>query len=389
MQRTDINSSQADGSVFSFEQNHPGEALCMPCQEEEADSSDDIDSDIISIASTARKEMAMKSRIPLQAWVDFEQHKMTSRNDFSLCSQLNLRKAGLIRKLTVAFAIGKMLDHLKASVLSYSQDELLHMCSPSNFAIHMNMATVSGAYDDGWEVAGIDMLSPPMSLQVISYHFDSSNFFFSTDEGESWGRDTRVEVTMHSPFCCAKQAACRDGAGDDKSICYALGVLLEFIFSEGSSLGRQDDRGVDKEVDEILRALSISPGHETGNSEHSHDSRPAKFASMPAQSQGDDTPSNSLIGPISRLVRDLLGFQTGDGIVSCSDTCYLSLDAAIQDMHQLLKDPNKYIFQSNNQLPPTIRMYGRSAESKMLLDSFCRVASSGQSEAFVIAGLSG
>jgi hypothetical protein len=347
-----------------------GDQFCMPC----AEGSDD---DMSSIASTDRNEQVKKLMFPLQQWLVDEGHKSTSHIDVSLRSQLNLKRAGLLRKLTVAFAIGKVLEHIKASVSSYSQDELLQMCSADNFAVHMMSSPSeddSSEDDEGWEVTGVDMISPPMSLQVASNSFNSSNFFSSTDEGECWGSNTSVAITKHSPFCCAKKSS-GDERRNEKHLCYALGLLIKIIFDDGSS-GDTDPRMNDG-MGDLLRSLSISPFHP----------RPTKSTRMPSQYQEVHTSCTVATVPVSRVINDLLNSK--EDAIKGSNNCYTSLGDAIEDIHHLLAEPMKYLFNSNHQLPISTNMYGRTSETKSLLDAFCRVASSGQSEAFVIAGFSG
>jgi hypothetical protein len=136
--------------------------------------------------------------IPLQAWVESEDYKAHSPF-LDLQARLIAQRAGVLRKLSVAFALGKLLEHLKDSVSSYSQDELMRYCSVDNFSVHI---LPDGADEEGWEVVGLDMVSPPMSLKLTSNGFDSSNVF---QDSSYSGRDLTAFITLHSPFCCAKR----------------------------------------------------------------------------------------------------------------------------------------------------------------------------------------
>jgi hypothetical protein len=82
------------------------------------------------------------------------------------------------------------------------------------------------------------------------------------------------------------------------------------------------------------------------------------------------------------------------------DNAYESLDAVIKDLHLLLLDPSRFlfnhefVFESNGrtqQKPLLFRedtLYGRDNEVSLITKAFCRV-SSGKSEAFFVGGFSG
>jgi hypothetical protein len=363
--------------------NHQDAPLCMPCNSEHSPE----DSDDISVLS-ATNDTTNTSLIPLLGWLHYEGHKSSSRQDgFQL-------RAGIIRKLTVAFAIGKLLQHMKASVVGYSQDELLRLCCVDNFAVQI---AAGGTCDQGWDVIGIDMISPPMSLQLTET-FESTTFF-SLDKGDKLGKAVDTVVTRHSPFCCAKQAAEDQEETNENPLCYAFGVLLHFIFSgDKESISPVNLKETNHHMSDLLRSLSISPAVDVGYHCYScHGSeevdgemipRPAKSTAMPSKYREDKSPCSLVSGPIVRLVEDLLSCESG-GDLYRSSTAYLSLDSASDDLHSLLLDPNRLLFESNDQLHPSTSILGRSSEARNLLDAFCRVAVSRHSEAFVIGGFSG
>jgi hypothetical protein len=72
---------------------------------------------------------------------------------------------------------------------------------------------------------------------------------------------------------------------------------------------------------------------------------------------------------------------------------------AIADLSLLLEEPGRFLFE-DFQLSPkeqgiiysgkgTSRLYGRTDEARLLTDTFCRVASTGESEAIIIRGFMG
>lgn len=324
----------------------------------------------------------------LREWLEHEGCRTASDvNDL-----LNQQRVCVLRKLTVAFAIGKLIQHLKLSLSNYSQDELARMCSVDNFVVHASAD----------EVFAIDMISPSASLNVTSNCFDKSNFFTSRDSEEHLGGDVKTFMTRHSPFCCAKTAEeDNDGGNNEISLCYAFGVLLHFIFlGEFStfdiSTNPANPQEIHSHVGELLRSLSISPTRthsytkESASNEASRDfaaaelARPIKHVRKSSQNQ-DSQPI--LSGQLSFIVRDLLiGTTEDDGNRSKT---FAFLDAVLDDMHMLLLQPNRLLFDINHQLKVTTAMYGRTAEAKALTNAFCRSSTSGHSEAFTITGFSG
>jgi len=75
---------------------------------------------------------------------------------------------------------------------------------------------------------------------------------------------------------------------------------------------------------------------------------------------------------------------------------YESLGVLGEDLHLLLLDPDRFLFDSQNHsidkgkqlLYREGKLYGRDKEETLITDAFCRV-SRGKSEAFFIGGFSG
>jgi hypothetical protein len=93
------------------------------------------------------------------------------------------------------------------------------------------------------------------------------------------------------------------------------------------------------------------------------------------------------------LVQNLL--QCG-GVVCPDYNAYHSLDAVIKDLHLLLLDPCRFLFDIEPSLESGIvqlsfrehKLYGRENEVSAITDAFCRV-STGKREALFIGGFSG
>ena len=330
-------------------------------------------------------EAPAEQEIPLQEWLECEGCRTASDvNDL-----LNLQRASLLRKITVAFAIGRLIQHLEPSIASsHSQDELFHMCSVDNFTVLRTSAD---------EVVGVEMISPSVLLNITSNSYDKEKFF-TNDSNKHWGRDVKTIITRHSPFCCAKKTNEDNERMHNKtSISYAFGVLLEYIFSgeiSADSIGNPQE--MHSHVGELLRSLSISPLRmhldfkECASNHASDEFEMEKLARQSKHVCTSSQKNDSLLmlpGQLCCVVSDLLGCKTGEG-GDHSETSAL-LDAVLDDMHMLLLRPNQLLFGINHQLNVTTEMYGRTFEAKTLTDAFCRVSLSGHSEAFTVTGFSG
>ena len=335
---------------------------------------------------------------PLGTWLESHQREATPQSQ-----SMDLQKANMLRKLNIAFAIGKLLHHLKDSVSSYSQDELLRLCCVDNFSVCFPGPTGENGFD---VLMGIDMIAPPLSIKVIMKSFGGS------DERQG---DIDTIITRHSPFCCARVAP-RDGMNDN-DICYVFGRLLHFIFLGGAptvggdttvlslpenNLAQSPIDNFSRQIQDnhhtmnsFLRSLSISPSafgmndaSSLSETTHPETSRPAKCSRVPTHTS--IAYSQVVSSQVYRLVRDLLDCQNALDSIYRSDNAYQSLDAAIEDIHMLLLHPVRFVGQGVNQwLSPITTMYGRSSEAECILNAYCRVASSGRSEAFIIRGFSG
>eukprot|EP00804_Cyclotella_cryptica_P020127 CCRYP_014899-RB/>CCRYP_014899-RB protein AED:0.03 eAED:0.03 QI:211/1/1/1/1/1/6/342/1334 len=355
----------------------------------------DEDSKDITDAERARTSPAAAAIVPLRRWVALQENASMIPHAKRRSYQLGLQRAAILRKITLSYAIGELLQHLKFSVSSYSQAELLRLFSVDNFSVHVSTDQTS---DEGWEVMGVDMISPPLCVQLTSNLFSISDFFESAVDGEDWGRNVEAVIARHSPFCCAKSVT-EDETRDGRFLCFSLGVLLHFLFSGENRL------------DESVKAGTCQ--HESAEDAHRVDfileqSRRPKSARIQSQhirsvssaDNGHDLMNvNSTFRPlhcfgythaVSQVVKNLLDCESVGGLF-CPDDAYPSLEAAIKDLRLLLREPNIFLFKSNDVLviPAKGKFYGRSLEVSALTDAFCRVASSGQSEAYIIGGFSG
>eukprot|EP00804_Cyclotella_cryptica_P020612 CCRYP_003442-RB/>CCRYP_003442-RB protein AED:0.05 eAED:0.05 QI:255/1/1/1/1/1/3/704/1362 len=333
-----------------------------------------------------------ESKIPLQEWIEFE-NKRTIHQDRR--HQMNLQKASYLRKLTVAYGISKLLK-------SSTQNPVT--CALDNFSVGELCDTPSQGYDAGWEVRSVDMITPPVSLRLSATSSINSKVFEIDETEDISGRNisTTIVKKCSGTLLDAKCKPC-----DEMLLCYKLGEMLHFLFSgETVSQGNfqanghgnreeltKDDCLFEKALAELppkkqsrssfSQSLSIS-----GSNSDSNVNRRLSFQEFcPLSEKGCPI-------SISQLVGNLLA--CGDGLFR-SDDSYSCVEDAIDDMHLLLEEPHRFLFEPLNTSYhgktlltfPNDRMFGRSAEASKITQAFSRVVSTGRSEIIIVSGYSG
>ena len=290
----------------------------------------------------------------LPQWIQ----EQTSPNAITRQTSHN-QSAGTIAKVKVAYAISKLLEHIKVAVSNYSQAELHRLCAPENFLVRTFHDMLSGQD----QVVGVDMISPYMSVQFESSQFANQNVLAESN--------IKINITRHCDFCCATKALDQDDKRDDSLPCHSFGVLLYNLFS-GQSL--TEDR------EEPTASIQELDGH------GQHPLPPAKKSIWKTC-----TPSLSSFTTtsVSRLVNSLLDCQLAAEVRP--EDAYTYLEVAIGDLQLLLKEPSAFLFDYVNRcLSRDIsKLYGRNEEVSALSAAFSRVAFSGKSEALMIGGYSG
>ena len=130
------------------------------------------------------------------------------------------------------------------------------------------------------------------------------------------------------------------------------------------------------------------PEKKKTKTEHLSSSRePAFDLPCVAQMQQLGVPASICLMAQNLLESGSSGEKSGDE--------YCSLNVVCQDLHLLLLDPERFLFDremGENESPKLLyrdrKLYGRDEEESLITDAFCRV-SRGKSEAFFIGGFSG
>ena len=157
--------------------------------------------------------------ILLSQWKGFDGGKSPDRSSKD-------EQASLIRKLTVVFAVAKVLKHFLESRYAIDRDEIKRLCSIDNFIVNMRADELT---DLGWEVRSVDVISLGLTVQISSNWVSSCAFFDLSADGAP---SRNVEATIMSKDSHLRNARCiSDEAGhDERMVCYLLGQFLHSFF---------------------------------------------------------------------------------------------------------------------------------------------------------------
>lgn len=370
--------------------------------------------------------------VPLMQWSEAEASK--TRHTDPQCLR-KLQQASMIRKITVGFGIGKLLQHVSQQqdppISSYSWSQLSSLCSIDNFVVESIDGEVSS--ESGWEVTGVHMITPFLSVQIDTSSSSSSDSSFKIEsEAEMSGRNVEAAVirTNQSVFV---DSGSLETSTQDFLLCHLLGVLLHFLFagSQSDQIKRQGapkvDRGSDPSGDQVvqfnepaIKKQSFDCSRSDQQSSSCNDVINVRHDSYQIVGDADFSQSISIAGhgnapnhssdssgsqgstnlallkelgyptSLSELIRNLV--ECGLGVFRPDDS-YPSLDVAINDMQLLLQKPNLFLSSDPpsavNAFMASGKLYGRSNEITSLTNVYCRVASSGISEAVFVGGFSG
>jgi hypothetical protein len=123
--------------------------------------------------------------LPLLHWIKMEKSRAAQH-----------QKASVLRKLNVAYGIGKLLQSSKPAQ---------ELCRVENFIIIESSHPCNNTYigNTGWEVVGIRMINPAVAVQLVSTPGGNFSTFSSasTRSEDVVGRDVSAFiVNNHSPF---------------------------------------------------------------------------------------------------------------------------------------------------------------------------------------------
>ncbi len=395
-------------------------------------------SSIVNNNTTTIETTRTRAAVPLRKWIECEvghqsqflhhYHYQEGGFDEKAC-----KRAVLLRGTTIAYGIAELFRYLRLSshhdIVDFVDDPASTDSDPTSllFNEHYNIdnfmvrdyraANASASLTQGgqrtscgsssskltsswkWEdIQGVDMISTGTSVTIFEPYFFSFNLSGNDDNEQedsmNVGRYLEVEFTggdysfFHTDndsssaaaSALGKQAIIRSEEVDTRC-CYSLGVLLQELFHHLSPSIREQGESCATGVIE-----SSQPPQETFDEEPAckKSAYKAEETFLPLLEMG--YPSS-----ICLLVQSLLRCKGEENMQQ-----YDSLDAVVKDLHLLLLDPSRFLFDNSPPLESgSVRilfrehkLYGRENEVSAITDAFCRV-SSGRREALFIGGFSG
>ena len=251
-------------------------------------------------------------------------------------------------------------------------------------------------------IEGVDMISPRLSVDIIE-----PSFLFDDDDDSKMGRYLEVEFSSSRliPSTSDQVEAERANAGptettvfvnqiDEDDRCYWLGVLLYELYFHNDTTNSDDHAGEPayKKSRNLMEAdVTTTSAAEDSSVQHSilSDVKQERYDSCAASVQEHGFPSSLCL-----VIQNLLDC---DGNENRPDNAYESLEGVIKDLHLLLLDPERFLFNQelNNTDDDKVMLsfrehtlYGRENEVFVITESFCRV-SGGGCESLFIGGFSG
>ena len=348
------------------------------------------------VAMTATDDVTVL--IPLRIWMGnnlpfADPQKSGHQNN-------NYEKESIIRKTTIAYGIAELLKRSNGI---------------PNEEIRIDNFDVSVSEKRSWDdIKGVSMISSGVSVMIEEPPYLSCLLEGEDCDGRIIGRCLEVELTSaphekysRTPTTAAEEAHNNVGhqggmnvlaaVPEENNRCHLLAQLLYELFSHEPFL---DDTIADSDS-----ASTIEPAQKRAKS---HDVSSRKNL-MLSRAKGDFDDRAKISFQIPSIVRmQEMGAPASiclmtQSLLECalrgggrqSNDAYESMGVVSQDLHLLLLDPDRFLFDNEHQKNDNMKLlyrrgklYGRDKEETLITDAFCRV-SSGKSEAFFIGGFSG
>ena len=331
---------------------------------------------VASASAADESDAADADAVPLSTWLSD-----TKNNDFE-----GSNNDSLIRRTTVAYGIVELLKCSKSKKLDNDEIRI------DNFVVFV-FKEPSRSWDD---VKGVGMISSGMSLIIEEPSFLSDLLEDADSSDRIVGRCLEVEVTSTRPQ--ENLVAPAEEAKNCGQIDYLTGIDVLAAVAEESNHCHLFARILyELFACEPLSddALAADQPPQKKKKFQNHDEGVFDKAEIPFQipcivrMQELGIPAS-----ICLMTQNLLECALrADG--RQPDDAYESLGVVSEDLHLLLLDPDRFLFDNQNQdtddvqlLYRTDKLYGRDKEEALITNAFCRV-SRGKSEAFFIGGFSG
>jgi hypothetical protein len=333
-------------------------------------------------AAATAKEDTTTLIIPLRSWIDGDAEYYKKRRS----------KESIIRQVTVAYGIVELVVRCPKNYIDLSLDDdddaEIRM---DNFAV-CEQQQQKQQWDD---VKGVSMLSSGISLSIEEPSYLSCLFQEGDEKGDQiMGRDLEVELhaaktsVANNTIDCCDDSADHEERSKHRRRCHLVAKILYELFTyeaypvdDGNY--HEDEEPPCKKLKECNDKLMLkAPSEREGGVKAGAGFDLLAIGRM--QQLGVPT-------SICRMMQSLIKSACGEH----GSNAYESLKVVGEDLHLLLFDPDRFLFDSEVQNSDHMqlryrkeKLYGRDKEGTLITDTFCRVTR-GKSEAFFIGGFSG
>ena len=287
--------------------------------------------------------------MPLSTWLEAELGKTPDNKQL------------IIRKTTVAYAAAELLQRAFTSA-PLSTDKI----SLDNFIVRtkqsQHVPTTSTE-----DIIGVDMISEELSLTIVDTSDLGRTSLFAVEEEA--GRNLVVSITCPSLKSDAKGFE----QVEESTICHHFGILLYQIYSN-----------LDSFLENKLEGNEPNP---SDRSKNATENRGLRLTYSTLREELGSPPN------ICMVVQNLVECKNGN--LPRPRNTYSSLKEASDDLHLMLRRPNRLLFTSNaledGQLQLRLqknKLYGRDHEVSLINDAFSRVRA-GDSVGLFVGGFSG
>jgi len=350
-------------------------------------------------AAPAANDDVAHGIVPLSTWMEFVN---TPQSDDDKNNFERSNKETIIRKTTVAYGIVELLKRSKKL-----EDEQIQI---DNFVVSVSRKPTL-SWDD---VKGVGIISSGLSLMIEEPSYLSALLEGEDSDGRIVGRCLEVEMTSAEHLMMPAEAETTldnvwsdylagmnvlAAEAEESNRCHLIARLLYELFTH--ELFPTDALAVD--------AASTIKEPAQKRAKPSHDVSSRENLMLP-RAKGDfdraEIPFQipCIVGmqklgipaSICLMTQNLLECALRGNGGQLLHNAYESLGVLGEDLHLLLLDPDRFLFDCQNHsidkgmqlLYREGKLYGRDKEETLITDAFCRV-SRGKSEAFFIGGFSG
>ncbi len=335
--------------------------------------------------------------VPLRSWIKSEAERDQQANNILLHKKL------IVCQATVAYGIVELLLRAKRHAAASKNGRLLEEeLRVDNFAVCV-VKDKSNSTQRPWDdIKGVSMLCPSISISIEEPSYLSCLMEEDEENGGETIEGRSLEVELISPLQenstaeITGNAVGKTGSVEENKHCLSLlaKLLYKLFYVESQS---ENAPGIEEDYSE--------------KPESKLDRHPRKKLMLSRAQVDFDQPNSTRQDPhvvrmrksgipasLCLMIEHLFGCDLVDSDQPSPDDAYTSLEDVAKDLHLLLLDPERFLFDQAVQDDDAVnvmqlnyrkgKLYGRDKQESLITDAFCRV-SRGTSEAILIGGFSG